>query len=148
MSTNGIELFTGGEILDELVRRDGPDGAVREYNKLATHPVSSIEELAAASVGHRFHDHPMTALFFVLPGKRVLAGVLVSVGLTPAPAHADPDPSPSPGYVIQGPGGPTVGGLRSLPPICGIQPRACAGNLEPKHRDLGLPWNLNAVVRA
>jgi hypothetical protein len=44
---------------------------------------------------------------------------------------ADPTPEPSPGYVIQGPGGPTVGGLRSLPPICGVQPRACAGNWSP-----------------
>ncbi len=29
MSTDGIELFTGDEILDQLVRREGPDGAVR-----------------------------------------------------------------------------------------------------------------------
>lgn len=43
------------------------------------------------------------------------------------PAGADPTPQPSPGYAIQGPV-PTVGGLRSLPPICGAQPRACAGN--------------------
>jgi hypothetical protein len=26
MSTDGIELFTGDEILDQLVRREGPDG--------------------------------------------------------------------------------------------------------------------------
>jgi hypothetical protein len=46
-------------------------------------------------------------------------------------AGADPTPEPSPGYVIQGPTGPTVGGLRTLPPICGAQPRACAGNWNP-----------------
>ena len=47
-------------------------------------------------------------------------------------ATADPDdPSRGPGYVIQGPGGPAVGGLRSLPPICGVQPRACAGDWNP-----------------
>jgi hypothetical protein len=45
-------------------------------------------------------------------------------------AAADPDPTPPP-YVIQGPGGPTVGGLRTLPPICAAQPRACAGNWSP-----------------
>jgi hypothetical protein len=59
----------------------------------------------------------------------VLVGV--TVWLTPGTAGADPTPEPSPGYVIQGPGGPTVGGLRSLPPICGVQPRACAGNWNP-----------------
>jgi hypothetical protein len=63
----------------------------------------------------------------------IYAAVLVglTVWLTPGTAGADPTPEPSPGYVIQGPGGPTVGGLRSLPPICGVQPRACAGNWDP-----------------
>jgi hypothetical protein len=48
-------------------------------------------------------------------------------------AHADPapTPAPSPGYVIQGPGGPTVGGLRTLPPRCAVQPRACNLNWNP-----------------
>jgi hypothetical protein len=55
------------------------------------------------------------------------AGAVVMAGT----ANADPTPEPSPGYVIQGPGGPTVGGLRILPPICGVQPRACAGNWDP-----------------
>jgi hypothetical protein len=61
----------------------------------------------------------------------------------PGTANADPTTEPSPGNVIQGasagtkpnggtgiaaalplqgPTGPTVGGLRSLPPICGAQP--------------------------
>jgi hypothetical protein len=51
-------------------------------------------------------------------------------------AGADPTPPPSP-YQIQGPNGPVVGGLRSMPPICGVQPRACAGNWNP---DTGT-WN-------
>jgi hypothetical protein len=43
---NGIERFTSDEVLDELVRREGPDGAVRKFNELAwDEPVSSIEEL-------------------------------------------------------------------------------------------------------
>jgi hypothetical protein len=61
----------------------------------------------------------------------VLGALLVAAGAGfLAPANADPTPAPSPGYVIQGPA-PTVGGLRSLPPICGVQPRACAGNWNP-----------------
>jgi hypothetical protein len=46
-------------------------------------------------------------------------------------AHADPTAPPAPPYVIQTPSGPTVGGLRTLPPICAVQPRACAGNWNP-----------------
>jgi hypothetical protein len=46
-------------------------------------------------------------------------------------ANADPTPEPSPPYVIQSPAGPTVGGMRTLPPICGTGPRACAGNWNP-----------------
>lgn len=46
------------------------------------------------------------------------------------PAAADPTPAPGP-YVISTPSGPTVGGLRTLPPICAAQPRACAGNWNP-----------------
>jgi hypothetical protein len=45
MSTDGIELFTGDEILDELVRREGPDGAVRLFNAGARYPVSSVDEI-------------------------------------------------------------------------------------------------------
>jgi hypothetical protein len=60
-----------------------------------------------------------------------LAFVVLSALATAAPAWADPTPEPSPGYVISGPSGPTVGGLRSLPPICGTQPRACAGDWNP-----------------
>jgi hypothetical protein len=61
-------------------------------------------------------------------------------------AHADPTPpKPSPGYVIQGPGGPTVGGLRTLPPICGVRAASLCRELESKHRGLELPaGNLNA----
>jgi hypothetical protein len=62
----------------------------------------------------------------------ICAAVLAAVvGIAAPTANADPTPEPSPGYVIQGPTGPTVGGLRSLPPICGVQPRACAGNWSP-----------------
>ena len=57
------------------------------------------------------------------------AVVALVIGAT-GTAHADPTPSPSP-YQIQGPTGPTVGGLRSMPPIRGVQPRACAGNWNP-----------------
>ena len=50
--------------------------------------------------------------------------------LLAVPAGADPTPEPSP-YQIQGPNGPVYGGMRTLPPICGAQPRACAGNWNP-----------------
>jgi hypothetical protein len=64
---------------------------------------------------------------------RVLGSVLVTGGFAFAnPAHADPTPPPSP-YQIQTPTGPTVGGLRSLPPVCASQPLACAGK-----------WNIGA----
>jgi hypothetical protein len=59
------------------------------------------------------------------------AVVALVFAVPPGTANADPTPEPSPGYVIQGSTGPTVGGLRSLPPICGVQPRACAGNWDP-----------------
>ena len=43
---NGIERIPGTAILDELVRRKGLAGAVREFNKFArAHPVSDIDEL-------------------------------------------------------------------------------------------------------
>jgi hypothetical protein len=45
MSTDGIELFTGDEILDQLVRREGPDGAVRLFNAGARYPVASVAEI-------------------------------------------------------------------------------------------------------
>ena len=48
----------------------------------------------------------------------------------PGTAGADPRPPPSP-YQILGPNGPVYGGMRTLPPICGVQPRACAGNWDP-----------------
>jgi hypothetical protein len=61
----------------------------------------------------------------------VLGGLLVAAGVTiVTPANADPTPPPSP-YQIQGPNGPVYGGMRTLPPICGVQPRACAGNWNP-----------------
>jgi hypothetical protein len=62
---------------------------------------------------------------------RIVLAVAAMVVAVPGTAHADPTPEPSPGYVIQGPGGATVGGLRTLPPVCGVQPRACAGNWNP-----------------
>ena len=45
--------------------------------------------------------------------------------VAPGTAGADPTPPPSPPYVIQTPAGPTVGGLRTLPPVCAAQPLAC-----------------------
>jgi hypothetical protein len=45
-------------------------------------------------------------------------------------AGADPTAPPSP-YQIAGPSGPVYGGMRTLPPICGAQPRACAGDWDP-----------------
>jgi len=65
---------------------------------------------------------------------KLIAGVgtAVLVALaTATPACADPTPAPAPPYVIQTPGGPTVGGLRTLPPVCGVQPRACSGDWNP-----------------
>jgi hypothetical protein len=62
----------------------------------------------------------------------VLCSVLIAAGVklfTPI-ASADPTPPPSP-YQIQGPNGPVYGGMRTLPPICGTVPRACAGNWDP-----------------
>jgi len=47
-------------------------------------------------------------------------------------ANADPTPTqpPSP-YQIQTPSGPVYGGMRTLPPICAVQPRACSLNWDP-----------------
>jgi hypothetical protein len=64
------------------------------------------------------------------PAIKTLAVVAMAVAVA-GTAGADPTPAPTPGYVIQTPTGPMVGGLRSLPPICGVQPRACAGNWNP-----------------
>jgi hypothetical protein len=52
------------------------------------------------------------------------AAVALVVG-APGTAGADPTAPPSPPYVIQTPAGPTVGGLRTLPPVCAAQPLAC-----------------------
>jgi hypothetical protein len=60
------------------------------------------------------------ALVFAVPPR--------TAGADPTPA---PAPAPDPGYQIAGPSGPVVGGLRTLPPICGVQPRACAGKWNP-----------------
>jgi hypothetical protein len=61
----------------------------------------------------------------------VIAALVTSAVASAGVAAADPTPPPSPPYVIQTPAGPTVGGLRTLPPICAAQPRACAGNWSP-----------------
>jgi hypothetical protein len=53
------------------------------------------------------------------------AAVAAMVVAAPGTAGADPTPPPSQPYVIQTPAGPTVGGLRTLPPICAVQPLAC-----------------------
>jgi hypothetical protein len=56
---------------------------------------------------------------------RIVLAVTVMVVAAPGTAGADPAPPPSPPYVIQTPAGPTVGGLRTLPPVCAAQPLAC-----------------------
>jgi hypothetical protein len=61
----------------------------------------------------------------------VLGVLLAAAGVQfGTPASADPTPPPSP-YQIQGPNGPVYGGMRTLPPICGNVPRACAGDWNP-----------------
>jgi hypothetical protein len=45
MNTSPIKRFTSEEILDELIRRVGPDRAVDEFNTHAPDPVSSIVEI-------------------------------------------------------------------------------------------------------
>jgi hypothetical protein len=45
MNTPFIKRFTSEEILDELIRRVGPDGAIDEFNRHAADAVSSIDEL-------------------------------------------------------------------------------------------------------
>lgn len=61
----------------------------------------------------------------------VLVALLVAAGgKNLPPAVADPTPPPSP-YQIQTPGGPVIGGLRTLPPVCAVQPRACNLNWNP-----------------
>jgi hypothetical protein len=61
----------------------------------------------------------------------VLSGLLLAAGAAfAATASADPTPPPTP-YQILGPNGPVYGGMRTLPPICAVQPRACAGDWDP-----------------
>jgi hypothetical protein len=69
----------------------------------------------------------MRLLQYITTVTGVIAAMLAGAGT----AGADPPPQPSPGYVIQGPTGPTVGGLRTLPPRCTVQPRACDLNWNP-----------------
>jgi hypothetical protein len=61
----------------------------------------------------------------------VLVALVIAMAAGTGTAVADPTPAPGPGYVIQGPGGPSVGGLQTYPPRCAVQPRACAGNWSP-----------------
>jgi hypothetical protein len=61
----------------------------------------------------------------------VLGTVFTLNMVLPVTANADPTPAPSPPYLIQSPSGPVYGGMRTLPPICGVQPRACAGDWNP-----------------
>ena len=71
----------------------------------------------------------------------VLSAALIAAGVAfVTPASADPTPPPSP-YQIAGPNGPTVGGLRTLPPICAVQPRACAGSWSPDQGTWNFPDN-------
>jgi hypothetical protein len=60
----------------------------------------------------------------------VAAAVLVAFA-TAIPAAADPTPAPAPPYQILTPEGPAYGGLRTLPPVCAAQPRACNLNWNP-----------------
>lgn len=80
-----------------------------------------------------------TAPFSCKRIKRVVVGVLLVLqvmGLRYPVGSADPTPPPGP-YQIQTPAGPQIGGLRSLPPVCAVQPRACNLNWSP---DTGT-WN-------
>jgi hypothetical protein len=79
------------------------------------------------AVGYRREDQRMT----VHKAGAVLVAVVIAMAAGTGTAGADPTPSPAPPYVIQTPGGPAVGGLRTLPPRCAVQPRACAGNWNP-----------------
>jgi hypothetical protein len=63
---------------------------------------------------------------FIVGAMLIAAGVEFST-----PASADPTPPPAPPYVIAGPSEPMVGGLRTLPPVCAVQPRACNLNWSP-----------------
>lgn len=55
----------------------------------------------------------------------ICAAVLAASAVVMAgTANADPTSPPSP-YQIQTPSGPVYGGLRTLPPVCAAQPRAC-----------------------
>jgi hypothetical protein len=69
----------------------------------------------------------MNTVRIVIAAAAVAAMVVAAAGT----AGADPAPPPPP-YVIVTPGGPTVGGLQTLPPVCAAQPRAC-----------NLTWNPN-----
>jgi hypothetical protein len=64
---------------------------------------------------------------FLAVGAAVIAVMVAAAGA----AGADPTDPPAPPYVIQTPSGPVVGGLRTLPPVCAVQPRACNLNWNP-----------------
>jgi hypothetical protein len=67
----------------------------------------------------------------------MLVALVVLTVLSPAPLTvADPTPAPGP-YQIITPAGSTIGGLRTLPPICAVQPRSCAMTWDPSTR----AWN-------
>jgi hypothetical protein len=58
--------------------------------------------------------------------------------VTPGTAGADPDTqAPAPPYQILTPAGPTVGGLRTLPPVCAAHAAGVQSDLESEHRGLG-----------
>lgn len=70
-------------------------------------------------------------VFFGVDRKTIITVFVGAVAaMAVGTAHADPTPAPGP-YVIQGPGGPTVGGMRTLPPVCLAQPRSCAMDWDP-----------------
>jgi hypothetical protein len=54
----------------------------------------------------------------------LIAVAVVAAVLGSPPAHADPTPAPAP--IIPTPSGAWLPGAETWPPICGVQPRACA----------------------
>jgi hypothetical protein len=109
----GIERFTSHEVHDELFSQRTRLGRLGFQRRGAARPV----------VGPRRHDPMMKKIL----GATVVAALAVVMA---GAAHADPAPPPSP-YQIQTPAGRVYEGMRTLPPICATQPRACAGNWSP-----------------
>jgi hypothetical protein len=64
--------------------------------------------------------------------KQLICAAVLAAGAVVMAGTANADPTPEPGpYQIQTPGGLVVGGLRTLPPVCAVQPRACSMTWDP-----------------